>query len=117
MTRIGTQESTVATTGTTTGAATAVVRVYALRRLAAVVALAVALAAVTAALVLPVQAADAQSSNTVTVTVEQDDNLWNIAKEHSHGQRTDVVVEEIMELNGLDGSAIRPGQTLEVPAR
>jgi LysM repeat protein len=54
---------------------------------------------------------------TTTVTVEEGQSLWSIARTHSGGQRTDIVVEDIKRLNGLRDSAIRAGQSLQVPAR
>lgn len=96
---------------------TRVARTYAVRRLAVVLVLAAVAFVITLA-VLPAQATEnAQPVPTVTVTVEEDQNLWVIAREHSHGEPTGKVVKEIQELNGLEGSVVRPGQKLEVPSR
>lgn len=92
-------------------------RIYARRRLAALI-IVVFATLVVLAVVLPAQASNTRVEiPTTTVTVQQDDSLWTIARTHSNGARTDHVVDLIMELNGLEGSAIRPGQELKIPAR
>jgi LysM repeat protein len=50
------------------------------------------------------------------VVVEQGDSLWSIAASVA-GEGDDVraVVDRIQELNGLSGSAVLPGQVLELP--
>ena len=96
---------------------TRMARTYAVRRLVVVLALVVAAFAITLA-VLPAQASEGgASAQTVTVTVQEDQSLWTIAREHSDGVPTDQVVKQIKALNGLDGSLVRPGQKLEVPSR
>lgn len=54
--------------------------------------------------------------STVTVTVEEGQSLWSIARTAGHGHDTGKVVAEIKKLNGLSGSALRTGQTLQIPA-
>lgn len=88
-----------------------------LRRLAVLI----AAVACGVALLLFVQPGAAASENstaptaTTTVTVEEGQSLWSIAASISGGDDTDRVVEQIKELNGLSGSAVRTGRTLTVP--
>jgi nucleoid-associated protein YgaU len=50
-----------------------------------------------------------------SVVVQPGDTLWSIASSlHSDGD-VRAVVDEIQELNGLQGAEIRPGQTLLLP--
>ena len=52
----------------------------------------------------------------ITVTVHSGDTLWSLAQEH--GDSTKDVrrnIDEIKELNQLNGSAILVGQTLRIP--
>ena len=94
-----------------------VARTYAFRRLVVVAALVVAACAITLA-VLPAQASENENSvSTMTVTVQEDQSLWTIAREHGGGAPTDQVVKQIQAINGLEGSLVRPGQKLEVPSR
>ena len=96
---------------------TRVARTYAVRRLVVVLALVVGAFVITLA-VLPAQASESEKpTQTVTVTVQEDQSLWTIAREHSEGAPTDQVVNQIKVLNGLEGSLVRPGQKLEVPSR
>lgn len=50
------------------------------------------------------------------ITVQQGDNLWNLAKQ-SAPPEADIrdVVDEIMELNHLSDPIIYPGQSLQLP--
>lgn len=50
------------------------------------------------------------------VVVEQGDTLWTIADAVSAGDDADAVVGEIVRLNGLSSSLIRPGERLYIPA-
>lgn len=52
------------------------------------------------------------------VTVKPGDTLWAIAAQHGD-PRDDIrkVIFEIKRLNGLDSSAVSPGQVLRVPVR
>lgn len=50
-------------------------------------------------------------------TVDPGESLWTIAAQMEvPGQRVDQVVGQIMELNGLETSAVTVGQTLKLPA-
>ncbi|WP_158088734.1 LysM peptidoglycan-binding domain-containing protein [Thermoactinospora rubra] len=50
------------------------------------------------------------------VVVEKGDTLWSIADAvTAEGRDVDATVEEIMRLNRLDNSLIRPGTRLYVP--
>lgn len=56
------------------------------------------------------------SSPRETVVVRSGDTLWGIAEGHADGLGVRDVVEWISRENGLDGSALVPGQRLVVPA-
>jgi nucleoid-associated protein YgaU len=60
--------------------------------------------------------ADLRLTGESSVVVEQGDSLWSIAASVA-GEGDDVraVVDRIQELNGLSGSAVLPGQVLELP--
>jgi len=64
----------------------------------------------------PYVAPPLENLETVTVTVHPGDTLWGIASRFSDGN-VDIrhVVRTISELNGLEGSIIRPGQGILVP--
>jgi nucleoid-associated protein YgaU len=49
------------------------------------------------------------------VVVQQGDTLWSIARSVAGGQDVRIVVDEIQQLNGLDGSTLQPGQVLRLP--
>lgn len=61
--------------------------------------------------------ASGQPVPTIDYTVQSGDNLWTIAVEHTP-QGTDVraTLGTIKQINGLDGSLIFAGQTLELPS-
>lgn len=50
-----------------------------------------------------------------SVVVQQGDTLWSIARSIAGDQDVRMVVDAIQELNGLDGSALQPGQVLRLP--
>ncbi|MGR6965483.1 LysM peptidoglycan-binding domain-containing protein [Geodermatophilus sp. URMC 61] len=88
------------------------------RRLALVLALggAVALGSVVAPLVRGADGGGLQLAGERSVVVEPGDTVWSIAGELA-GADQDVrtVVDAIEELNDLEGSALVPGQVLELP--
>lgn len=71
-------------------------------------------------LVSSVNATDASSLDdfdTVEVKVRSGDSLWSIAEVHTPpGHDVRVTVDAIKTMNRIDGSVIRPGQRLDVPA-
>jgi LysM domain len=50
-----------------------------------------------------------------SVVVEPGDTLWSIAASVADGDDVRAVVDRIQELNGLEGSAVVPGQVLRLP--
>jgi Tfp pilus assembly protein FimV len=52
-----------------------------------------------------------------TVTVGRHDTLWEIADRHRPGVDPGLTVERIIQLNGLSGAIIQPGERLRLPAR
>ncbi len=50
------------------------------------------------------------------VTVGAGDTLWEIAESIAPGDDPRLVVDDIVRLNGLDSSAVEPGQRLALPA-
>lgn len=56
-----------------------------------------------------VPAAQPAAGSTLPYTVQPGDSLWKISREHS------TTVQAIQEANGLSGSNIRAGQTLQIP--
>ncbi|MFG2244337.1 LysM peptidoglycan-binding domain-containing protein [Spirillospora sp. NPDC048823] len=53
-----------------------------------------------------------------TVVVEPGDTLWGIASDADRGTDPRVVVQRIIDLNGLGGDpTVRPGQEIRLPAR
>lgn len=54
-----------------------------------------------------------------TITVQEGDNLWEIAKTYNHSTDADLrdSVAEIMEVNQLSDEVIYPGQNLRIPVR
>jgi len=60
--------------------------------------------------------AEAPAPPAVEIVVRAGDTLWDIAVEHSlPGSDPRRTVAEIVELNGLESSAIRPGDRLVLP--
>lgn len=60
--------------------------------------------------------AEAPTRPAVEIVVRAGDTLWDIAVEHSGpGSDPRRTVAEIVELNGLESSAIRPGDRLVLP--
>lgn len=52
-----------------------------------------------------------------TVVVGSDDTLWEIASERRPKVDPRITVRRIIELNGLSGSIVQPGQRLRLPPR
>jgi LysM domain-containing protein len=52
-----------------------------------------------------------------TVTVGRHDTLWEISARHRPGVDPRITVQRIIELNGLSGAIIQPGERLRLPAR
>jgi hypothetical protein len=52
-----------------------------------------------------------------TVTVGRHDTLWEIASRHRPDADPRLTVHRIIDLNGLPGSIVQPGQRLRLPAR
>ena len=50
-----------------------------------------------------------------SVVVQPGDTLWQIAVDVAPGERPAWVVELLQEANGLDGTAVQPGQVLSIP--
>jgi nucleoid-associated protein YgaU len=50
-----------------------------------------------------------------SVVVQPGDTLWSIAGSLGGDDDVRAVVDEIQELNGLEGSALVPGQVLVLP--
>lgn len=51
-----------------------------------------------------------------TVTVDPGDSLWSIAQEVAPASDPRDVVDAITRLNALDGTVLRAGQSLAIPA-
>ena len=55
---------------------------------------------------------------TAEYKVRSGDSLWDIAADHTpDGRDIWTTIESIKRANGIKGSVIRPGQTLEIPLR
>jgi len=87
------------------------------RRLAVVLALAggVALGSWLAPLVNGAGGGGLQLAGESSVVVQQGDTLWSIATSLDGGGDIRGVVDEIQRLNHLDGTALVPGQVLQLP--
>ncbi len=55
------------------------------------------------------------SSATTVVQVEPGDTLWGLASRHAPQADTAAVVQRMVDRNGLEGSVVRPGESLIVP--
>ncbi|QGK69456.1 LysM peptidoglycan-binding domain-containing protein [Allosaccharopolyspora coralli] len=55
-------------------------------------------------------------SPTTVVQVEPGDTLWGLANRHAPHADTAAVVRRMVEMNGLEGSVARPGESLIVPS-
>jgi hypothetical protein len=87
------------------------------RRLAVVLALAlgVALGSWLGPLVAGSGADDLRLTGVSTVTVEPGDTLWSVASSVAGDRDVRMVVDEIQQLNHLDGTELQVGQTLQLP--
>ncbi|WP_347057493.1 LysM peptidoglycan-binding domain-containing protein [Blastococcus sp. HT6-30] len=86
------------------------------RRLVAALALLLVLCVVAlGTAVLGGDGAGLELMGTTRVIVEPGDTLWSIASAAAGGRDVREVVDGIQLLNGLDGSAILPGQVLRLP--
>jgi len=54
-------------------------------------------------------------ASTRTVTVGPGDTLWSIAAQASPSADPRVTVQRIIDLNGLGGSIVQPGQRIAIP--
>jgi LysM repeat protein len=52
-----------------------------------------------------------------TVVVQPGDTLWSIAARYAPGSDPFGTIEQIRQLNGLDGYTVHAGQRLQVPPR
>ncbi|MFG2003247.1 LysM peptidoglycan-binding domain-containing protein [Spirillospora sp. NPDC048911] len=52
-----------------------------------------------------------------TVVVEPGDTLWDIASRHTPESDPRRTVDRIIDLNGLPGPVVQPGQHLRLPTR
>ncbi|MEU8802554.1 LysM peptidoglycan-binding domain-containing protein [Spirillospora sp. NPDC048819] len=58
------------------------------------------------------------STTAESVVVEPGDTLWEIASDADPGTDPRLVVQRIIDLNGLGGDpTVRPGQQIRLPAR
>ncbi|MGP4023748.1 LysM peptidoglycan-binding domain-containing protein [Actinomadura sp. 3N407] len=58
------------------------------------------------------------STTAETVVVEPGDTLWDIASDADPGTDPRLVVQRIIDLNGMGGDpTVRPGQEIRLPAR
>lgn len=86
------------------------VRVYRRRRLAALLSLAVLAGALYAG------AESRADARTISYTVAPGDTLWAIATSHYPASEDPrLKIEEIREINSLDGYRIQPGTRLGIP--
>jgi nucleoid-associated protein YgaU len=87
------------------------------RRLAVVLALAsgVAVGSWLAPLLGGAGEGDLRLAGVESVVVQPGDTLWSIATSLDGDGDVRAVVDEIQELNGLNGAALVPGQTLLLP--
>jgi nucleoid-associated protein YgaU len=87
------------------------------RRLAVVLALAagVALGSWAGPLLGGGGGGDLRLAGTTSVVVQPGDTLWSIATSLEGDRDVRAVVDEIQQLNGLDGAVLVPGRTLLLP--
>ena len=52
-----------------------------------------------------------------TIVVQPGDTLWSIAARYAPGPDPFGTIEQIRQLNGLDGYTVHAGETLVLPAR
>lgn len=55
------------------------------------------------------------SVDAVKVTVMEGDSMWSIAQQVSPGQDPRATIEQIQELNSINGKSLRVGQEIFVP--
>lgn len=58
---------------------------------------------------------DISSVDAVKITVVEGDSMWGIAQEVSPSQDPRITIEQIQELNSIDGKSLRVGQEIFVP--
>jgi hypothetical protein len=87
------------------------------RRLAVVLALAlgVAVGSWVAPLLAGGDSGDLRLTGVSTVVVEPGDTLWSVASSVAGDRDVRAVVDEIQQLNRLDGTELRAGQVLQLP--
>ena len=78
------------------------------------IAIGLSIAAVTAA-VVQVSGGGLELAGVSTVVVQPGDTLWSIALQAAPDEDPRGVVDEIVDLNGLGGVGVVPGQVLELP--
>lgn len=64
-----------------------------------------------------IAARDTANQNFASVTVVSGDTLWSIAEEIAPAADPRDVVGDIMNLNALSDTALRPGQSLAIPTQ
>ena len=50
-----------------------------------------------------------------SVIVHEGDNLWSLATKYMPNEDPRTVIREIVQVNGLKGSSISPGQAVDIP--
>jgi Tfp pilus assembly protein FimV len=58
---------------------------------------------------------DLRLTGVSTVTVEPGDTLWSVASSVAGDRDVRAVVDEIQQLNRLDGTELQAGQILQLP--
>jgi nucleoid-associated protein YgaU len=87
------------------------------RRLAVALALAfaVALGSWLGPLLAGGDGGDLRLAGVSTVVVEPGDTLWSVASSVAGDRDVRAVVDDIQQLNRLDGTELQPGQVLQLP--
>ena len=53
-----------------------------------------------------------------TVTVSRGDSIWSLVKEEGFtATETQILIEHVLDINDLDDTGIRIGDTLRIPTR
>jgi nucleoid-associated protein YgaU len=79
------------------------------------IAVGLAIAVVTVSVELRDGGGGLQLAGSSTVVVRSGDTLWSLAQELAPREDPRVVVDAIVDLNGLDGVGLVPGQVLQLP--